>query len=288
MLKRWIAALCAVGFIGGANAGPIILGGDDLNDHGSWSGTANVDGWLYIQNALSNLVAQSTYPTNDGTIVVLGSLGVVPATSNPTSGDSCGAVYWPAQALTPPRTVTCIEGATDITNYLAGVAGGTNRPRVIVYPGDGASNGVDSAEEAAWAAGATTVSNYVAAGGGLLGHTGEYSWLTTLLPGITLSSTCEADPGATLTPAGLAAFPSITDANINTGPCHNTFAGSFGGLQVLANDGTVPPLALILGGGGGTTFQEISKAVPALPALFAVLLAAGIAGFGALRARRSK
>jgi hypothetical protein len=289
MLKRWIAALSAACVFGAANAGPVILGGDDLNDHGTWNGTANVNGWLYIQNALSNLVTQSSYPSNDGTIVVLGSLATTPAASTPTSSDGCGAVYWPAQALTPPRVVTCIDGAANITSYLAGVAGGTNRPRVIVYPGDAVGNDVDAAEEVAWAGSAATIAAYVASGGGLLGHTGDYTWLTALLPGITISTACEADPGATLTAAGIAAFPAVTNVNINAGPCHNSFGGSFGGLQVLAIDGTTPtPLPFILGGGAQTTFTPTSNAVPFMPAAFVALLVFAVAGFGVARSRKAK
>jgi hypothetical protein len=243
-------------------AGPVVIGGDDLNDHGSWDGTSNLDGWLYIQNALASLLPQVSLSGNDGTIVVLGSN----ASSIPTvtSFDGCTAAHFPAQALTPARTVTCIEGDAAINTYLSGVAGGTNRPAVIVYPGSGVGNGVDTAEEAAWATNATTIASYVAAGGGLLAHEGDYTWLTALLPGIVVDSTCEADPGATLTTAGSAAFPTLSDADINAGPCHASFSGNFGGLQVLANDGSVPPVPFILGGGGGTTFEGTPQVVPAL------------------------
>jgi hypothetical protein len=286
MFRKAIVALAACSLFGAASAGPVILGGDDLNDHGNWSGTANTAGWLYIQNALANLVSQSTYPSNDGTIVVLGSAPTTPASSTPTSSDGCGAVYWPAQALTPPRTVTCIEGAANITTYLNGVTSGTNRPRAIVYPGDAVGNDVDAAEEAAWASGAGVISNYVAQGGGLLGHTGPYTWLAALVPGITISTNCVASPGATLTAAGIAAFPSVTNADINAGPCHNTFGGTFGGLQILATDGSAPPLAFILGGGAGTSFEPRSVEVPAMPALFAALMVLAVAGFGVFRFKR--
>ena len=32
-----------------ADAGAVIMGGDDLTDHGSVSGGVNMQGWLYIQ-----------------------------------------------------------------------------------------------------------------------------------------------------------------------------------------------------------------------------------------------
>lgn len=281
MKKIAVIAAAAVAFAlsAGTQAGPVVIGGDDLNDHGSWNGTSNLLGWLYIQNALASLIPQVTLSGNDGTIVVLGS---DPSGIGATGGDACGAANFPAQALAPPRTVTCIEGDAAITAYLSGVASGTNRPAVIVYPGDGASNGVDPAEEAAWLAGATTIANYVAAGGGLLAHEGEFTWLTALLPGIVVSSTCEADPGATLTTAGGTAFPTLTDADINAGPCHASFSGDFGGLQVLANDGSLPPLPFILGGGGGTTFEGTPAIIPTLNPWMLGLLAAFL-GLMALR-----
>lgn len=268
------AAAVAFALSASTQAGPVVIGGDDLNDHGSWNGSANIEGWLYIQNALASLIPQVTLSGNDGTIVVLG--------SDPSLGGGCDAADFPAQALVPPRTVTCIEGDAAITAYLSGVAGGTNRPAVIVYPGSGVGNGIDPAEEAAWAAGATTIASYVAAGGGLLAHEGEFTWLTALLPGIVVSSTCEADPGATLTAAGSTAFPTLTDADINAGPCHASFSGDFGGLQILANDGSVPPLPFILGGGSGTTFEGTPMSIPALNPWTLGLLAAFL-GLMALR-----
>lgn len=274
MKKVAFMAMATLALAWSANtlAGPVVIGGDDLNDHGSWDGSSNLVGWLYIENALASLIPQVTLSGNDGTIVVLGSdPSSIPGA---TSSDGCTAAYFPAQALVPARTVTCIEGDTAINTYLAGVASGTNRPAVIVYPGSGVGNAVDPLEEAAWAANATTIADYVAAGGGLLAHEGDYTWLTALLPGIIVSSTCEADPGATLTTAGNTAFPTLTDADINAGPCHESFSGDFGGLQVLANDASIPPLAFILGGGGGTTFEGTPMVVPALHPWMLALLGA--------------
>lgn len=273
MKKIAFAAAAAVAFALSANtlAGPVVIGGDDLNDHGFWDGSANVSGWLYIQNALASLIPQVTLSGNDGTIVVLGS---DPAGLTATSSDGCGAVSFPAQALVPPRTVNCIDGDVAIAAYLADVASGTEKPAVIVYPGNGVSNGIDAAEEAAWAAGATTIADYVAAGGGLLAHEGGFTWLTALLPGIVVEPSCLANPGATLTTAGSTAFPTLSDADINAGPCHASFSGDFGGLQVLANDGSVPPLPFILGGGSGTTFSGTPMSIPALNPWMLALLAA--------------
>src|SRR3970040_1202727 len=77
-------------FAGAASAGPVILGGDDLTDHGSRSGGgASLEGWLYIEKAVSGVVAGQTRPgliTHD--IVALGS-------SDPgafSSGNAGGAI----------------------------------------------------------------------------------------------------------------------------------------------------------------------------------------------------
>ena len=147
------------------------------------------------------------------------------------------------------RTVNCIDGAAAITTYLTGVASGSNRPAVIVYPGNDVGNAIDSSEETAISASASAIATYVANGGGILGHTGPYAWLTTLLPGITILRACTVT-GAALTPTGQAAFPTITNADITSGPCHNTFGGNIGSLQVLARDGNNAQFIL---GGGATT-----------------------------------
>lgn len=63
MLKRSMAvAALVLGCSSVGWAGPIIIGGDDLNEHGSRSGNTNVLGWLYIQNALAGIDAQVTRP----------------------------------------------------------------------------------------------------------------------------------------------------------------------------------------------------------------------------------
>ena len=256
-----------------ASAGPVVIGGDDLNDHGSWTGTVNAAGWLYIQNALSNLVSQVTLSGNDGTIVVLGSAPTVPAASTPTTSNGCGAAYWPALAIS--RTVTCIDGAPAITAYLVGVASGANRPAVLLYPGSRVSNDVDAAEEAALTENAATIAAFVANGGGLLAHSGAYTWLSALVPGITILGACESG-SAVLTPAGIAAFPTISNANITAGPCHNTFGGNLGGLQVLARDGT--GANFILGGGAGTTFAvRAPDPIPTLDRFGLIALALALA-----------
>ncbi len=277
------AFACAATFAPGVWAGPVILGGDDLNDHGSFNGTNNLLGWLYIQNALQNLLSGVTRPGNDGTIVVLGSAPSVPATATPTSSDGCGAAYWPGQKLVPVRTVTCIDTAAGITTFFANLAAGTANPAVIVYPGDGVGNDVDAAEETVLAANAGAIANFVASGGGLLGHEGGYTWLSALVPGIITGGSCSSS-SATLTPAGIAAFPTVTNADIRAGPCHGSFSGNLGGLGILALDSA--GRNFIIGGGSTTTFAPVSRDIPPLSEWTMLLMALLLASLGAFALRR--
>ena len=69
ILTIFLAAALTVGILP-AYAGPIIIGGDDLTDHGHNTGTTplangactgtNIEGWLYIELAIKDLVDKST------------------------------------------------------------------------------------------------------------------------------------------------------------------------------------------------------------------------------------
>ena len=91
-----------------------------------------------------------------------------------------------------------------------------------------------------------------------------YGWLSALLPGIIEGGGCDSS-GATLTAAGIAAFPGLTNNNINdnAGPCHSSFTGDFGGLQTLGLDGN--GLSYIIGGGANTIIQCGLPGQPACP-----------------------
>ena len=114
------------------------------------------------------------------------------------------------------------------------------------------------------------------------------------LPGLADSGGCSAN-GVTLTAAGIAAFPGLTNANINNlaGPCHSSFVGNFGGLTTLAFDGL--NRSYIIGGGTGTLIQCGLPGQPPCPTNQvpepSSLLLVAIAGLGLaaqLRRRQSK
>jgi len=262
-----------------ALAGPVILGGDDLTDHGSRSGSANVLGWLYIEKAISNILntpGNITRPGNNGSIAALGSAAVAGCPPTCPGSDAGAAIGSVAGVL--GKTVNYYEGATAINQFFTDLTAGTVNPAMLWLAGTGAGNNLDSAEGTALTTNSSRIASFVASGGGLMAHGSgpdAYGWLAALIPGIIESGTCNVP--ATLTAAGIAAFPGLTNADISSGPCHNTFTGSLGSLQVLALESG--GLNMIIGGGAGTVIggggaAEIPTLSEWILGLFAVLLAA--------------
>ncbi len=218
-----------------AVGGPVILGGDDLTAHGSFNTSTNVNvaGWLYIQKSLENIKARVTRQ-NDNSVAALGS-----AASTATSGNAGAAVGRAAAAA--GLTVTYYNGGASILQFFTDLRGGLARPSIIWIAGTDASNDLadsSGAEAQALIDNATTLADFVNSGGGLMSHGTEYRWLSGLLPGAT-----KVNSGGTndleLTPEGQAAFPGLTNADVNAGPWHNHFAGNLGGLAVLVRSNTL-------------------------------------------------
>ena len=179
---QWALPVLVMLFSASASAGPVILGGDDLTQHGSRNagGTVLFNGWLYIQKSLENL-APSVTVANDGSVAVLGS-----ADSTATSGNA-GAAYHFAVPLAAATTslsgvVTFHNGATAINQFFTDLAAGNVDPAIIVSAGTGAANDQDGSETAAMTANALGIANFVNAGGGLLSHGSSYGWLASLIP----------------------------------------------------------------------------------------------------------
>ncbi len=263
MKRNFKAVLSTLALLLGStavHAGPVILGGDDLTAHGSFNGTNNVAGWLYIEKAVSNLLTNQTRPVGSGFTSDIAALGS--AFSTATSGNAGGGIRSAASELS--KTVSFFDGAAAINQFFADLGTGVINPRVIWLAGNDAANDLDASEGLALTANAIAINNFVLSGGGLMSHGAEgaanltiaYGWLTALLPGLNAVPGCNSN-GATLTSAGNGAFPGLSDSDVNgsAGPCHNSFSGNFGGLTTLAFDGATPARSYIIGGGTGTLLQ---------------------------------
>jgi len=242
----------------GALGGPVIIGGDDLTDHGSVDGGGNVvEGWLYIRRALESIGPNVS--RGDGSIAALGSA----ASAETNSGDAGAGIGAAAQEV--GRSVTYYDGDAAMTQFFVDLAGGGANPSIIWIAGTGAGNDLDGTEPAVLTTNAAAIASFVASGGGLMSHGTEFGWLTALLPGaVAVGGGSSGD--LYFTPAGTTALGALTTGDINAGPWHNYFEGDFGGLDVLVrsssvDDSTSQDAAVILGG-AQVTFEEQPTTVP--------------------------
>lgn len=270
-------AVAACMLVGAGSAfavgGPVILGGDDLQDHGSVdTATGNlIQGWLYIEKAIGN-ISPKVGRANDNSIAALGS-----APSTATSGDGGAAIG--LAAAKNGLSVTYYDGETAIRSFFAQLQAGTVRPRIIWIAGTGtanvlADNGVGDNEFLALTENASGINDFVNSGGGLMSHGDEQAygsavddrgtpadttddlparpgWLTALIPDIVTVGGGGGSGDVSLTTAGNLAFPGLTDADAGAGPWHNHFRGNLGGLEILAVSKSIARDGMGNGEGGG-------------------------------------
>jgi cysteine-rich repeat protein len=230
--------------------GPVIIGGDDADDHGSVRGGVNLTGYKYIEKAFDNMgpAVQKT-----GKVAVcIGCNGLRASTAFQSGFDlsTLPGKGWTRVALTTTAQITGFFNGTGTNNV--------NNSGLIYMPTDAANitGGITAAQLTTVNSNASGLASFVASGGGLFAHsqgstTGGWGWLTTLIPGITPTpegSCTETD--LTLTPVGQTTFPGLTNADVdNATPWHEIFLNNFGGLDVLVT-GPCPTgqQAVILGG----------------------------------------
>lgn len=248
-------ALCASAVL----AGPVIIDGTDANDHGSASGGVNLSGWLYMQRALENL-AGAVAPSVSKTVTVIGT-----APGAGQAANAIGSAFGLSSLVGAGWSINYVNGAAAITTALGSLSTATTGLLYMTTCGNSGGD-MDATEMAAVNAAAANINNFVGGagnaslGGGLFSMaqscTGAYGWLTTLISGIVATDIGGGGTGTniSLTAAGQAAFPALTNADLaGADPWHGYFSGDLGGLSVLgvaAFSGA--SRNVIIGGGAGT------------------------------------
>jgi hypothetical protein len=252
-LRKILAAALTAGLAGTVSAGPVIIDGTDAEEHGFFNGTSNVAGWLYFQKGFENLLP--LVGNGNDVAVCLGCTGNTQSAFASAFDQAVKPAGW---------TRETIDGVAGITDFFSGSLTRTlaNTGLLYIPTGGNTSGGITGLELAVINANAIPLNNFVGgagdpnAGGGLFAHgegfTGgqDWGWLTTLIPGI-LATESGGGANLQLTAEGMAAFPGLTNADVNAGtPWHNHFSGDLGGLQVLVQDNI--GRAVVIGGGAGT------------------------------------
>lgn len=220
--------------VGGITQGPVFLDGGDRDDHGSFNGTVNVDGWKFMEQAI-DFVHDQSFNGAANQLLVIG--------ANP--GKATTAVTSAANARgNTPTFITATTGPNSIATV------NFNLYKAIFIPSNdvNTAGGITNAQIAALTLRKADIAAFIRAGGGFAaltedGATSPFSFLEIPLP-FTIADVNQSNPAAFQTmvqdPLLAAAGFSITNTELSNGtPVHNNWQGpvGFNGLDVLVRNG---------------------------------------------------
>jgi subtilisin-like proprotein convertase family protein len=236
--------------------GTIIIDGTDANDHGFFDGTANRDGWAYIEKALNNIAPN--VQNGSKTLLVLGAAATIDAFG---AGAAVRSAFDLSNLPAAGWSIVHVDGEVLIDQFLSGLSVTGRRrqgnavvdvPNVrlddtgILYitTANNTFEDIDDDELRVLNRHGVEIANYVNGGGGLFSHSETsfdpqvpgYGWLTSIFPNLVVRDEAGFGGAVEITPAGQQAFPGLTPADLSTGPWHNWFDGDLGLLSVLATD----------------------------------------------------
>lgn len=266
----------AAAFASAAHAGPFILAGTDADDHGSVSAGVNQDGWLFMQKSLENLGSSAGLTNTNMQVVSLGS------NTGSWAGNAAQSAFDQSLLASSGWSFAQYSDLTDVGfNFATALS---TASIIMLDSGGNVSGGLTSAEEAVLTANAGAINSFLAGGGGLFSQAGDYGWLSTLVPGLTVNF--QQLSGLQLTAAGNSAFPGLTNADLSAGPYHVNF-GNVGSIPVLATGvGNYTGLNVIIGSSGGSITDPTPVGAIPEPSTYALML--GGLGFVSFIARRRR